>query len=666
MNKNDSNKSIGGTPERLGLLSNIITVYGYPLTVISSVITIISMFHFEKFEVKVYTTVNTIHIVLFVVISLLVLGIYRYRRLRKMKYVQAWKTYLSIQSSLLKEQNEHDYNSIEKYINEQEKICDSTSKILYKLTGRKMSVSIKLIVNVHGNVCTRLLCKSPSSPNIISKNFQTDVEFKAITGELLKQNYMNEDEYVFVWVKNQVLNKSQISVTGNDCYKSTAVLPLLYNDTIFAFLCIDGLKERDLNDYFTNHLLLSLSMTLSLTVKRIDKLLLYNDENHIDTSVVIKHETFKTWDKIRNAKKEIILHAAFYPNYINPPYKAAIEELLSDENKTDLKLTVIITNPEAGWAGEFGKILRPNFCNLENDFKPAIWSSINHFLYLKGIYKDRINIISSSRLPLLPIVVIDNEIIVGHYCHAETPTPDGIWINIIDDRIPELIERIINNSEDINKVMKDLDSKGKAIARYIEEIGDAITNGDEIKMILHSESGLFYIDENGIVTDFKTSKDNPFIDVVTVFEDNYSYKTDKAIQTFIVPEGVKGFAPNFMQGIRVIDRFELPDGLLSVGENSFANCILPSVIIPNNTQELGVFAFGHTHIDSLQLPESLHSPYWRQFKDSFIRTLKLPKEWNEFVSIDDCSRLIINEALSSADYGYLKWPSTRVGKLEFY
>ncbi len=662
MNKKESNKTI-----RLELLSNIITVYGFPFAAISSVITIISIFHFEKFEVKFYTTVNTIHIVLFVVISLLTLGTYLYRCSRKKKYVQAWKTYLTIQRSLLEEQNEEDSNSISKYKNDQEKICESTSEILYNLTGRRVSVSIMLInVEAQGRVSTFLLSKSPSSPEIMRKTYQSDVEFQAIAGELLKQNNRNGVENDFLWVNNQVLNKHQISATGNDYYNSTMVLPLLYNDTIYAFLCIDGLKERDLKDYFTNHLLLSLSMTLSLTVKRIDKILLYNDERYIDTSVVIKHETFKTWEKIRNAKNEIILHAAYYPNYIDPPYLAAFEELLSDKKKPDLKLTVIITDPEVEWAGEFGKILRSNF-RTEKDFKSAIWPSVNFFLHLKKTYKKRINFIYSSRLPLLPIVVIDNEIIVGHYCHAKTPTPDGIWMNIIDDRIPGLIGRIIGNSEkNIQGVIDDLDSKGKAIARYIEEIDDAIKNGYEIKMILESESGLFYSDENGIVEDFKPSQNNLFIDEITEFDDNYHYTTNKSIQTFIVPEGVKGFAPNFMQGIRVVDKFELPDGLLSVGENSFANCILPSVIIPNNTRDLGVFAFGHTHIESLQLPESLHCPYWRQFKDSFIRTLKLPKEWNDFVSIDDCCRLIINEALNPADYGYLKWPSTKVGKVEFY
>lgn len=191
---------------------------------------------------------------------------------------------------------------------------------------------------------------------------------------------------------------------------------------------------------------------------------------------------------------------------------------------------------------------------------------------------------------------------------------------------------------------------------------------------LESISGKFFIDKDGIAKSFEPSKGNEFIIENTELKDNYIHSTSKSIRTFIVPEGVKGFVSDFMRHTKVIERFELPDGLLSIGNNSsdieegmhrvFANCILPSVIIPDSVKELGVFAFGNSHIETLQVPPSLRSPYGRQFKDSYIENLVLPSNWKDIISVDSYNHL--KAKLDYNDFGYLIWPSTLVGKLEFY
>ena len=192
-------------------------------------------------------------------------------------------------------------------------------------------------------------------------------------------------------------------------------------------------------------------------------------------------------------------------------------------------------------------------------------------------------------------------------------------------------------------------------------------------IVFESESGRFYIDKDGIVQRFEPTEDNPFVD------DDSDYtvtKVHKAIHTLIVPKGVKGFVSDFMRGVRVTERFELPEGLISIGNNSFdigdgvhcvfADCILPTVIIPQSVKVVGNFAFGHTRIETLQLPASLHSPYGRQFKDSHIETLRLPKAWKNMVSVDKDGFLKATDALYSEDFGYLRWPSTHVERLELY
>lgn len=190
--------------------------------------------------------------------------------------------------------------------------------------------------------------------------------------------------------------------------------------------------------------------------------------------------------------------------------------------------------------------------------------------------------------------------------------------------------------------------------------------------ILTSESGLFFVNVDGIAQRFEPSEDNPFEDDVS---DSQESKISKSIRTLIIPEGVKGFVSDFMRGVKVLERFELPEGLLSIGNNSFdimneencvfADCALPAVVIPQSVRTIGNYAFGHTHIESLQLPASLRSPYGRQFKDSYIGTLRLPKEWERFIFLDE-GRLKISNAIHHEEFGYLLWYSTRVKELLFY
>ena len=190
---------------------------------------------------------------------------------------------------------------------------------------------------------------------------------------------------------------------------------------------------------------------------------------------------------------------------------------------------------------------------------------------------------------------------------------------------------------------------------------------------IESSSGRFLVDNNGIALSFEPSEDNEYIIEETELNAYNQHHPNKSIKTLIVPKGVKGFASEFMREVRVIEKFELPDGLLSIGNNSFdfehsqhcvfANCILPSVTIPNSVKEIGVFAFGYSHFEALQLPSSLRSPYGRQFKGSHIGTLVLPKEWENIAYFNERNRLVIE--LDSVNYGYLDL-LTNVDKLMFY
>lgn len=189
----------------------------------------------------------------------------------------------------------------------------------------------------------------------------------------------------------------------------------------------------------------------------------------------------------------------------------------------------------------------------------------------------------------------------------------------------------------------------------------------DYEKVLNSESGSFFIDGKGVVQRFDPSVDNPFVEEETTIKTNYAYDTYKTLRTFIVPEGVKGFAADLMRGIRVVERFELPESLTSIGEDCFTNCILPTVVIPKGVHTIDIFGFGHSHIGTLQLPATILSPYGRQFKDSHIGVLRLPKEWKNKVALGKDNDLRLDDQwYDDYNYGYLRWTSTKIGKLEFY
>ncbi|MBR6815622.1 MAG: hypothetical protein IKM69_07480 [Alistipes sp.] len=196
-------------------------------------------------------------------------------------------------------------------------------------------------------------------------------------------------------------------------------------------------------------------------------------------SCVVEHRNLHTWERIKNAKEEIILHAAYYPKYgIDSDYSNAFRALL--RNEPTVKITVIITDINSSWILEFGKILRYEYDTIDR-FKEGINSSISFFKKMQEDYPNRIIIKTSSRLPLMPMVIVDNDILVGHYCHAETPAPNGLWWHINSEKIEEIIKKVrFENEENRKRYIDTLTEEEQAISRYIEDAFDAIKYGKDI------------------------------------------------------------------------------------------------------------------------------------------------------------------------------------------
>lgn len=157
-----------------------------------------------------------------------------------------------------------------------------------------------------------------------------------------------------------------------------------------------------------------------------------------------------------------------------------------------------------------------------------------------------------------------------------------------------------------------------------------------------SSSGTFYHVDN-IVNSFIPNPENIIkggIDAPDGWSEGVRHYNN-AIKTLIVPKGVKGFTDHFLRGWAVTESMVLSDSVLSIGQENgvgcvFANCYFPEIILPDTLKCLGAYAFGHCYIKKLIVPPTVKSKYNRQFKDSTIEELYLPKvvlEW-EYTSIE--------------------------------
>lgn len=150
-----------------------------------------------------------------------------------------------------------------------------------------------------------------------------------------------------------------------------------------------------------------------------------------------------------------------------------------------------------------------------------------------------------------------------------------------------------------------------------------------------NESGVFKIDENGILWEFIANIANVI-----------SAKTYKSL---IIPNEVKGFSDEFGREFTVVDKFQLPCTLWDIGvymhdwANAgreigcvFANCNLPRLLLPEEivSESAGAFAFGNSYIQELCVPESYDINKWsaRSLKGCTIGKLYVPES---FKNTDD-------------------------------
>lgn len=184
-----------------------------------------------------------------------------------------------------------------------------------------------------------------------------------------------------------------------------------------------------------------------------------------DIEIYVGHDSVNVPRLMKEAKHYIFLHAAYYPKYGVDEQGEILKEVL--ENNPKLKLKAVFSSSSAEWAGEFARILRPHFS--KESYVKALNQSKLLFEQLHEMYDKRVQIIETEQLPMFPILMIDNDLIVGFYSHSRIVAPHGLWIKIRNKKVISMYETLtVNGNDDAN--ISDFTNEEKAIFRFVEEI----------------------------------------------------------------------------------------------------------------------------------------------------------------------------------------------------
>ena len=92
--------------------------------------------------------------------------------------------------------------------------------------------------------------------------------------------------------------------------------------------------------------------------------------------------------------------------------------------------------------------------------------SRDFFLKLKEqTLPGQVEISDTCRLPLFPVILVDDTVIVGHYAHSSTIAPHGLWLTIHNPKISGMYKALTERKLDVSG----LTDEEKAILRYVEE-----------------------------------------------------------------------------------------------------------------------------------------------------------------------------------------------------
>lgn len=198
-------------------------------------------------------------------------------------------------------------------------------------------------------------------------------------------------------------------------------------------------------------------------------------------SISVTHDALLAYEKIESAERYVVLHAAFYPKYLadKNEHQSSIEKALSKNEHLQVYIIFFNTELSALWAKEFACVLRTEFKDNFEDLESFINQNVTSAKLLQKKYPNRVHLYKSHALPLIPIIMADDTMFVGHYAHSDIHAPLGFWFKLKYDYLSDLFEDKLN----CTSFMDNLNEEQKAILRYVDELVYGIKSENTVKLL---------------------------------------------------------------------------------------------------------------------------------------------------------------------------------------
>lgn len=174
-----------------------------------------------------------------------------------------------------------------------------------------------------------------------------------------------------------------------------------------------------------------------------------------------------------SAESRIILHTSLYAYFArNAEYSEALEVALARPNFQKLHAIMLPFESRKAWHDEFLSCLAPNTPAgmLEHEFN----SSRDFLVRLAAKHDGLVALYESRALPCAPIIIVDDRIYFGHYCHGSVPITEGLWFTMT---VP--VTSMLYWLED-NSIPQNLSPTHRATFRFVSECYYAMKHAKKV------------------------------------------------------------------------------------------------------------------------------------------------------------------------------------------
>ncbi|MEL4427348.1 hypothetical protein AAEH84_16335 [Shewanella indica] len=124
--------------------------------------------------------------------------------------------------------------------------------------------------------------------------------------------------------------------------------------------------------------------------------------------------------------RRVALHAGHYANFSEGTIDQLLRQRLQSRQLSQLLIVTQELESEAGLA--FGKMLRPEFTEMEilEEYRVSQhWSK-----QLASSWPEQVTAVSSKLAASAPLLLLDDQLFVGHYAHSPHLAPLGLWLKL--------------------------------------------------------------------------------------------------------------------------------------------------------------------------------------------------------------------------------------------